>query len=374
MLSPILFLKLVVGGVSIGALIAVSLGVWRSAKGTPAAVALVLMSLGIVGHQIQEMAFYAGITGAWLAPFAFLSVAAAGFIWLFVGVVFEDIPISRANLAIPAAVSALGVLALVYGEMVVRDPFWLLYNLSVVLVAGHALWRIWRSRGDDLVEPRRRLRTPFMLTVAGYMLLLGFGEGVDTMGISLEHLTFLSSSSIAVLCVLGAAIFLRADMELFAPARPRKAPHPEPSTEATEPASQSGAAQNTGPSAADLLEIRRLLDHMTAQRPWADEAFGLEALGGALSIPAHRLRRLINVHLGFRNFAQFANSYRIEAARHALSDPEQARRTVSSIAFDLGFGSLGPFNRAFREATGQSPTAYRAEALESASPKPEDPR
>jgi AraC-like DNA-binding protein len=56
-----------------------------------------------------------------------------------------------------------------------------------------------------------------------------------------------------------------------------------------------------------------------------------------------------------------------------FADPAEARKTVSSIAFDLGFGSLGPFNRAFREVTGLSPTEWRKQALEQGSPKLEKP-
>jgi len=33
--------------------------------------------------------------------------------------------------------------------------------------------------------------------------------------------------------------------------------------------------------------------------------------------------------------------------------------TVLEIAYDVGFASVGPFNRAFRAEFGQSPTEYR---------------
>ena len=45
-----------------------------------------------------------------------------------------------------------------------------------------------------------------------------------------------------------------------------------------------------------------------------------------------------------------------------IADPEQALKSVSTIAYELGFGSLGPFNRAFRAAVGVPPTAWRQEA------------
>ena len=72
--------------------------------------------------------------------------------------------------------------------------------------------------------------------------------------------------------------------------------------------------------------------------------------------------------MGHRNFADFVNGFRIEAAMARLGDPNEARTTVAAIAFDLGYGSLGPFNRAFRAATGATPTEWRRQALQ-ASPE-----
>ena len=55
---------------------------------------------------------------------------------------------------------------------------------------------------------------------------------------------------------------------------------------------------------------------------------------------------------------------RYAAAKRRLADPGEARTTVAAIAFDLGYGSLGPFNRAFRTATGSTPTEWRRQALQ----------
>ena len=54
---------------------------------------------------------------------------------------------------------------------------------------------------------------------------------------------------------------------------------------------------------------------------------------------------------------------RIVAARHALADPNHARTPVSAIAYQMGFGSVGPFNRAFKSATGLTPTEWRRKSL-----------
>jgi AraC-like DNA-binding protein len=75
------------------------------------------------------------------------------------------------------------------------------------------------------------------------------------------------------------------------------------------------------------------------------------------------LRRVINGELGFRNFNAFLNSYRIREASVLLAAREPGRLPILTIAMDLGYGSIGPFNRAFKEATGKTPSEYRASFL-----------
>jgi AraC-like DNA-binding protein len=87
------------------------------------------------------------------------------------------------------------------------------------------------------------------------------------------------------------------------------------------------------------------------------------ALAVRANLPEAQLRRLINDQLGYRNFPSFVNAHRIAAAKARLADPNEARAPVSAIAHDIGFGSLGPFNRAFRGETGLSPSEWRRQAL-----------
>jgi AraC-like DNA-binding protein len=42
-----------------------------------------------------------------------------------------------------------------------------------------------------------------------------------------------------------------------------------------------------------------------------------------------------------------------------LADPGQAEVPILTIALDAGFGSIGPFNRAFKAQTGLTPSEYR---------------
>jgi AraC-like DNA-binding protein len=62
-------------------------------------------------------------------------------------------------------------------------------------------------------------------------------------------------------------------------------------------------------------------------------------------------------------FSAFVLDYRLARAHAILSDPGTVERTISSIAFALGFGDLSYFNRTFRRQFGARPSDVRAVAL-----------
>lgn len=60
-----------------------------------------------------------------------------------------------------------------------------------------------------------------------------------------------------------------------------------------------------------------------------------------------------------RNFNDFINYYRIQDAKKMLSNIENEKFTISSIAFDTGFSSLSSFNSAFKKFEGITPSLYK---------------
>ena len=125
-------------------------------------------------------------------------------------------------------------------------------------------------------------------------------------------------------------------------------------------ASPWNPSQNALRQEAHEALIARIEMEMTAGI-WRTEGLTVAGLAQKVDAPEHQVRKAINKGLGHRNFASFINRARIKEAQARLSNPDEARTTVLEIAYDVGFGSLGPFNRAFREVTGQSPTDYRRE-------------
>jgi AraC-like DNA-binding protein len=64
-------------------------------------------------------------------------------------------------------------------------------------------------------------------------------------------------------------------------------------------------------------------------------------------------------------FSRFLLGQRLARAHRTLSNPLLAERSISTIAYDAGFGDLSHFNRAFRRRYGETPSDVRARSRHS---------
>jgi len=102
---------------------------------------------------------------------------------------------------------------------------------------------------------------------------------------------------------------------------------------------------------------------MAVEHAYRSEDLSIASLAARLSVPEYRLRRVINQRLGHRNFNAFVNGFRLAETLAALADPSKRGVPVLTIALTAGFQSIGPFNRAFKAATGLTPTEFRRQKL-----------
>jgi AraC-like DNA-binding protein len=228
----------------------------------------------------------------------------------------------------------------------------LLLHAAGFALAAHALWVAYQGRADDLSEERRAFRLPFVIAVGVFSLILvaaeiALGGAIPPAPVRIVHVAAIVALALASALQLVA---LRSD-ELLAPSSPAK---PTPALPREDDV--------------DAGELGRLNALMEREQAWRQEGLTIGKLAERLGLPEYRLRRLINKGLGHRNFAAYLNGYRIEAAKAALSDPAKRRLPVLTIALDLGFGSIGPFNRAFKDATGATPTEFRRAQLGGSGP------
>src|SRR5574337_611812 len=62
-------------------------------------------------------------------------------------------------------------------------------------------------------------------------------------------------------------------------------------------------------------------------------------------------------------FSRFLLDQRLARAHRMLNNPLLADRSISTIAYEAGFGDLSHFNRAFRRRYGETPSDVRARAV-----------
>lgn len=275
-----------------------------------------------------------------------LSTGTVGLFWLFTRAWFSD----RRSFGWPSWLAAMTppiVVAILYLAEAIHSPFnevvWFpLLRVIWLAMIGHALWIAWRGRADDLIERRRRMRLA-IIVVTGTLALTVLAVELGVFRFSLDQ-RWRSLPELAILLAtfaLMTAMLTHHRSDLFGPVQ-------------NEPAAL--------PTRDDPL-VQRLLAHMDAERPYRDEGLTIAKLAAQLGEQEYRLRRAINQALGSRNFSQFLNGHRLAEVKQALADPEQREVPILTIALDAGFGSLGPFNRAFRDAEGMTPSEYRARSL-----------
>lgn len=338
-------LDVFVRGVGAGAIVVMTLGVLASGASVAVRATLLLLGACVVAWLLSEGQATWPAIGAPI-PVAMLASGVAGAFWLFVLTVFEDRPPTPWMWAVPGGLILSGAVRGLPED--VYEWIWASRNILSGLLAAHAAVVIVRGWAGDLLEVRRRVRA----VVLGVAAILAVTNTVIALvyhvwrGPWIEFSTSRplgASLMTGVIVAIGVA-FLQPRLGVFgAPRRP-------------------SAGVDARAQAADRQMLQALEAFMN-DGGWRREGLTIRWLAEELGLPEHRLRRLINQGLGHRNFADFLNGHRVEAAKRRLADPAEARTTVAAIAFDLGFGSLGPFNRAFKAATGTTPTEWRRSAL-----------
>lgn len=349
-----LLIEFLLRGAAIGALLANGVAFFRTSTNVSTRVAGALFFSSTIAYVVNSSPVLWTMLGGFRAPLILLSIGGTAYFWLFVLVLFRDRPLSLPLFGPAALLTAVGFVGIAT-EPPVRNGIWIVHNLIEMALALHVLYVIYDSWRGDLVEARRRLRGPFLGIVTLYVMTMSAIEIGEAVGVQAWWYSLAGAAVMATFCLAGTFVFLEMRAAVFGSATPATptaldAPRIDP---------------------ADRITLEKLAEIMDKDMAWKDENLTIGALAEKVGVPEHRLRRLINDNLGHRNFAAFVNTRRIEAAKATLADPAQSRTTVAAIAFDLGFGSLGPFNRAFKEATGKTPTQWRRDTLDGASPNPE---
>jgi AraC-like DNA-binding protein len=224
---------------------------------------------------------------------------------------------------------------------------------AMVAFTAAAVWEVLRGWRDDLVEPRRTARRWVALGIGVYAavaLAVELAVRDRPVGPLLPALHVLGIGSVAMALALFVAR-RSLDAILGWPAAPAAVqPDAPPAPPAPAPAAPATPASPA---------LRRLQQAMSEQRAYRREGLTLAALAADLGLGEAALRTLINQQLGYRNFNDFLHHHRLQEAAERLAAEDLP---ILSIALECGYGSIGPFNRAFRQRFGMTPTEYRAGA------------
>jgi AraC-like DNA-binding protein len=280
-------------------------------------------------------------------------LATPGVIWLLARALFEDRDRHEPWHVIAIGALVAGTLAGDYGrfqlgpladESRIAEGMLVAGRAGAVALLLAACAMAMRHASSDLVEERRRVRVVFVVVVGGAFMALAAsqlvfrGEGAPLPWLLVGHaLLFALAASIAQALARGGL------PDLFS----------EPLPQASK-----GLTLVRGDDV-DAALAARVVERMAERKLWRTEGLGIAGLAREMGTHEHRLRRAINRHLGYRNFSDFLHDYRLNEAAARLADPAQSHLPVLTIALDCGYGSIGPFNRAFKARYGITPGQFR---------------
>lgn len=84
----------------------------------------------------------------------------------------------------------------------------------------------------------------------------------------------------------------------------------------------------------------------------------LDRLAQALRVSPHQLSWALN-QVCHTRFYDFINGLRVQAVQRRLTDPALTETPILDIALTCGFANKTTFNKAFKQSTGMTPSAYR---------------
>lgn len=333
-------------GVALLALVALS--VLRTRERTHRARSVAWLAASVAAFLFTSMSGADRIFGALIYPLTALCSTHPVWFWICARLLFSDRPMLRTSDVI--CLGAMGVAGVLYQSHILLG---LVFPVAGLAFACLAPLTVYFGMAGDLDPRRRQLRQWFVPFVSIYLaavivtqaVVLFQGRSTPT------ALVLLNLVVIDVVAAVTLSTFVQLRVVNWI------------------------AAVDTSPQVAlSRLEqsvLDRLNRRFVAERLYAHEALTIAELANLLGTQEHVLRRVVNHGLGFRNFNDFLHTHRLKEAAERLGDPQLRRIPVLTIALEVGYGSIGPFNRAFKERFGMTPTEYRRQNPAPHAPFPE---
>ncbi len=265
------------------------------------------------------------------------------FFWLFIRALFEDdFSIDLVEISVGFVYTSLMVWERLADNDVVSLPmsFKIFIGVCSFGLIGHLIWSLLAGRPNDLVQNRRasRLWVVTLLIIAA-LVSIAATNGLALITKNWAHLFIVFSIFFGTLLV--ALYVMRPNLSRLKFEKQGFAP---------------GADRLT---AREQGQYKKLLDYIEVEDAFLDPKLTIGNLSKEIGLGEHTLRTLINKRLGYRNYTDFVNQYRIAHAKDILTQKDKAHVSILTIALDSGYNSLSAFNRAFRLIEGVTPSEFR---------------
>ena len=274
--------------------------------------------------------------------FSIVGVGACGWAWLLTRALFDPAP---RDVWWPRIVA--GVIAVTGALAVVAPADAALYRFAgnAYVLSGSAALLLtsiepFQARMDDMPSLERRFRIVFVAIYAVLVVVAVLGVQATSPVPAEAWRTDLIRTGCAIAGLIGTASAVRFRLR-----------HPLTQRDRTQTARRA-------PTKEDIRLADRLMVLLRDEAIDARPDLRIGDVAARLGQPEYKVSQCISTALGFANFNRLINHHRIERAKGLLADPGQDR-PILEVAFDCGFGSVGPFNRAFKEQVGVTPRAFR---------------
>ncbi len=205
------------------------------------------------------------------------------------------------------------------------------HALGVMLLC-YVIYSCISEFNGDLDNDRRNTRIMLVALCSLYMI------GLVVFEFTLKSVRDSWQFSVVNSLLIFSAVFLVCAKEMFSR---QEILAPQPLGAAQAPAehnNQSSTARVRQTLPGHTENLQRLM----AQGAFLDTDLTVNHLARQLALPAHQLRHLINQQLGFNNFSDFLNSYRIPWVCEQLADESKRHLPILTLALEAGYGSIAP--------------------------------
>ena len=350
--------ELILRATGVALLALVALSVLRTRERTHRTRSVAWLAASVAAFMLTSMPGADRIFGAFIYPLTALCSTHPVWFWICARVLFSDRATLRTSDVI--CLGAMGVAGVLYQSQLPADGadtavrvLGVAFAASGLAFACLAPLTVYFGMAGDLDLRRRQLRQWFVPVVSIYLAAVIVTQAIVMFqgGSTPRTLVLLNLVVIDVAAAIALSTFVQLRVVNWI------------------------AAVDIPPAVAlSRLEesvLERLNRRFVAERLYAREALTIAQLATLLGTQEHVLRRVINQGLGFRNFNDFLHTHRLKEAAGRLGDPQLRRIPVLTIALEVGYGSIGPFNRAFKERFGVTPTEYRRQNSTPHAPFPE---